>query len=72
MIRNIINSRNHGKKDLKVYASHGNSIIMIFKLFVTLFQISTARGFLTKLPAYRRVVFYPLQDPIKNIICHPE
>lgn len=67
---NIINSLYHQKRDLKGGLSGKNCA---FKNMLYLLSLDlTAKAALAVSPGKIRANSYSLQNPIKNIICHPE
>jgi hypothetical protein len=69
-MRNINNRLYHQKHDLKGCSSGKNRALkkILFMLWLDL----TAKAALAVGPGKIRANSYPLQNPIKNIICHPE
>jgi len=69
---NINNSPNRKKKDLKGFCTEKNFRSIVTNKFNVLPQFLTAKEQVATGLVISRANSYPLQDPIKNIICHPE
>jgi hypothetical protein len=69
---NINNSPNRKKQDLKGFCTEKNFIPVVINKFNMLPQFLTAKEQVATGLVTSRANSYPLQDPIKNIICHPE
>jgi len=69
-MRNIINSLYHQKRDLKGGSSEKNCETKNILSWLSLDL--TAKAAVAASPGKIRANAYPLQNPIKNIICHPE
>ena len=70
-MRNIINTQHQHGKVFTGLLSLNVSLIICPDIYLPVFSI-TASGQLANGFALRKAISYPLQNPIKNIICHPE
>jgi hypothetical protein len=71
-MRNIINSPNHEKRDFKDCFSKEFRVVIESKIIFSLIFFLTAKDKLAIGSVVDRACSYSLQNPIKNIIAHPE
>jgi hypothetical protein len=71
-MRNIINSTDQQKIVFGSQFNYHFEVTIAFKIFFSPTKLQTANEYLVKPFARGKAHSFPLQNPIKNVICSPE